>query len=253
VKTLLPILALIAAPVLAQERPASLHRLLPPAGVAQLVLPDRLDPDGLDPPLVILLPDALGADGREEPYRDSLAARGIATLLLGLGEDREVPVSEIEPAATPEAATEALDWARGQGFGAIGLLGFGLGGRAALAAGRAEPVAALYPRCRGLPAPPGSALVIQGGTDRLGCEALPSGVELHLLPDVGHAWDAPGAMWPSPGPVLPDPAGGARLRARADHLATLAAAEVAAAWFAAHLAPARSTPAGFRIGMEAPR
>lgn len=118
---LLPLLA--AAPALAQ--PTVLLRLAPPAGVGQLLLPD-----GAAPPLVILLPDALGSDRREDAYRDALWVRGVATLLLGLGEDREIPEEAVEPAARPEAARAAIAYARAAGFGAIGLLGFGLGGRA---------------------------------------------------------------------------------------------------------------------------
>jgi hypothetical protein len=122
---LLPLLA--AAPALAQ--PTALVRLPPPAGVGQLLLAE-----GVAPPLVIVMPDALGTDRREDAYRDALWLRGIARLLLGLGEDREVPVTPVEPAASPGAAGAAIAWARAEGFGAIGLLGFGLGGRAALAA-----------------------------------------------------------------------------------------------------------------------
>lgn len=232
---------LFAAPALAQT--AALLRLPTPVGLGQL-----LRPEGATPPLVILLPDALGTDGREESYRDALWLRGIATLLLGLGEDREIPDAAVEPAASPEAARAALAWARAEGFASIGLLGFGLGGRGALASGEAVPVVALYPRCTRLPAPAAPALVIQGGEDRAGCEALPVGVTLRLLPGAGHGWDAPGAMWHSPGPVLPDPAGGdARLRARADPLATQAAASEAAAWLAEALrSPHKATRAGFR-------
>ncbi len=229
---LLPLLA--AAP--AQAQPAALLRLPPPAGLGQLLLPDAASP-----PLVIILPDALGADRREDAYRDALWLRGIATLLLGLGEDREISDTAVEPAASPEAARAAIAWARRDGFGRIGLLGFGLGARGALAAGAEVPAVALYPRCMGLPAPAAPALVIQGAEDAEGCAALPAGVTLHLLPGVAHGWDAPGAVAPGAGPVLPDPAGGpGRLRARADPAATQAAATEAAEWLAASL---RAAPA----------
>ncbi len=230
---LLPLLA--ATPALAQ--PAALLRLPPPVGVGQLLLTDRTAA-----PLVIVLPDALGSDQREEAYRDALWLRGIATLLLGLGEDREIPDAAVEPAATPEAARVALAWARAEGFGRIGLLGFGLGGRGALAAGAEVPTVALYPRCSDLPPPAGPALVIQGADDAEGCSALPTGVALRLLPGVGHGWDAPGAIWPEATAVLPDPAGGPkRVRARADPAATQQAATEAAEWLATALRAAPST------------
>jgi hypothetical protein len=100
------------------------------------------------------------------------------------------------------------------------------------------PVAALYPGCAQLSLPAGGpALVLQGDEERLRCTGLdlPPGVALHLIAGAGHGWDAPGALWPSPGPALPNPAGGARLRARADLDVTLHAAETLADWFEAAL------------------
>ena len=43
------------------------------------------------PPVVILLPDATGDEGRAEAYVDALAARGIASLVLGIEEQEEAP------------------------------------------------------------------------------------------------------------------------------------------------------------------
>jgi dienelactone hydrolase len=130
----------------------------------------------------------------------------------------------------------ALGWARAAGFlpAQLGVLGFGLGGRAALAAGENVPVAALYPGCTALSLPQDApALVLQGAEMARGCEALPrrDRLQIRLLHGAGHGWDAPGALWPSPGPVLPDPAGGAPLRARGDLAMTLDAAEAVADWF----------------------
>lgn len=221
--SLLPLL-LLAAPAAAGETPAELIRLPEPAGLARLVRPEAAGA-----PLVVILPDALGEDGRAEAYVDSLLARGIATLALGLGEDADAPGGGEERAASPEAAAVARDWAGEAGFGRPGVLGFGLGGRAALATGM--PAVALYPGCAGLPAPGAPALVLQGADAALGCPVPPPGLTLRLLAGAGHGWDAPGAIWPSPGPLLPDPAGGPRIRARADLEATLAAAEAAADWF----------------------
>jgi dienelactone hydrolase len=231
---LLPLL-LLALPAAAQERPAALLDLPGPAGLARLVAPEAAGA-----PLVILLPDALGEDGRSEAYVDSLLARGIATLALGLGDEPD--------AAVPFGP--ARDWAVARGHDAIGVLGFGLGGRIALAEAEGLPAAALYPGCRDLPAAEaGPALVLQGADAAAGCERLPPGLTLRLLPGAGHGWDAPGAFWPSPGPLLPDPAGGPRLRARFDPDTTLTAAEAVADWFEHHLAPrhdARLRPAASR-------
>jgi dienelactone hydrolase len=226
------LLGFLATAAAAQERPAAFLRLPAPAGVAALVAPDA----GADAPLVIVLPDALGADLRAELYIDSLLARGIATLRVGLGFDNETATPLFEPAASPEAVAPALEWARRAGFaeGRIAIMGFGLGGRAALAGARGLPAVALYPGCEGLTVPEsGPALVLQGGDDAAGCADLPArpGLALQVLPGVGHAWDAPGAIWPSPGPLLPDPAGGeARRRARTDAEATRDAAERVADW-----------------------
>jgi len=233
------LLLALAGPALA-ERPAALHQLPDPAGLARLVRPEAAAA-----PLVILLPDALGEDGRAEPYVDSLLARGIATLSLGIGADPDTARQSTEPAASAAALAVALDWARGAGFdpAATGVLGFGLGGRAALAGG--VPAVALYPGCANLPAPAGPALVLQGEEAAAACgEVVASaGMALRLLPGAGHGWDAPGAIWPSPGPLLPDPAGGPRRQARADHAVTLLAAEAAADWFEAMLAPAARSAA----------
>ncbi|WP_237212855.1 hypothetical protein [Falsiroseomonas oryziterrae] len=229
---------------LAAEHPAQLVQLPEPVGLGRLLTP----PEGPQAALVIVLPDALGEDGRSEAYVDSLLARGIATLVLGLGEDLEARPSSVDPAASPQAAAVALAWAEEAGFdaAATGLLGFGLGGRAILAADRGVPGVALYPGCSRLLLPTRApALVVQGEEQAQDCAALVGhpGVTLRELRGAGHAWDAPGAIWPSPGPVLPDPDGGAPLRARADLDVTLAAAEAVADWFAAVLVTAQQSAA----------
>jgi dienelactone hydrolase len=229
---------LLAALVLAApapgraEAPAELLPLAAPIGLARLVMPEG----AAAPPLVIMLPDALGEDGRAEHYVGSLAARGVASLVLGLGEDLDTNPAPVDPAASPEALAVALGWARAAGFlpSQIGVLGFGLGGRAALAAEEKVPVAALYPGCSGIRLRrDGPALVLQGAQRARDCEALPQreGVEIRLLQGAGHGWDAPGALWPSLGSVMPDPAGNGTLRAHADVDVTLLAAEVVADWF----------------------
>lgn len=232
------------------ETPASLVRLPEPAGLGRLVQPDGR----LSPPLVVLLPDALGDDVRSDPYVGSLVARGIATLTLGLGEDRESPDQPVDPAASPAALPAAVAWARAAGFARIGVMGFGLGGRAALAGAGTLPAAALYPGCKALPATVGRALVLQGADAATGCgEIIASeGMRLHLLPGAGHAWDAPGAIWPSPGPLFPNPAGGGWLRGRADHTVTLRAAEMLTEWFGQALAAPGSEGAMLARAEDAP-
>lgn len=213
---------------------AELHHVDAPVGLARLVKPAG----AVAPPLVIVLPDALGEDGRSEPYVDSLLARGIATLVLGLGEDLESNPSPVDPAASPEAVPPALAWAREAGFGPVGLLGFGLGGRAALASAAPLPLAALYPDCAGLvPAAPAPALILQGAAATARCRDLPPapGIEVRVLADAGHGWDVPGALWPAGGPLLADPSGGAPLRTHPDLNVTLTAAEAVADWFEAWL------------------
>lgn len=235
-RALLPLL-LLAVPAAAGETPAELIRLAEPAGMARLVRPAG----AVAPPLVVVLPDSLGEDGRSESYVDSLLARGIATLVLGLGGEREDETIRVEPAALPAALAPALAWARDAGFapGAIGMLGFGLGGRAALAGAGAMPAVALYPGCGTLPVPAGPALVLLGADAAAGCGEVvaTAGLALRLIPGAGHAWDAPGAIWPSPGPLLPDPAGGGLLRSRRDLSVTLMAAEAVADWFDSALFP----------------
>jgi dienelactone hydrolase len=223
-------LSLLAAPVFA-ETPATLLRLAEPAGLARLVRPAETR----DAPLVVMLPDSLGEDGRSEPYVDSLLARGIASLVLGLGEALDAPAAPTDPAASPAAIAPALAWAAAAGIAParLGVLGFGSGGRAALAGAGDHPAAALYPRCEGLAVAATKALILQGAAAAEACDALalPEDVALRFVPGAGHGWDANGAIWPTPGPMLPDPAGGPRLRATMDLQATLFAAEQVAEWF----------------------
>lgn len=230
------LLGFLAAPALAQPA-AELIRLAEPAGLGRLVRPEGVR----DAPIVIVVPDALGEDGRSDAYVDSLLARGVASLVLGLGEDLDANPRPVDPAASADALAVAVAWALDRGTPGlrIGVMGFGLGGRIALAAGAALPSAALYPRCGGLVATAQHAVILQGEADAADCArlALPAGSEIHLLPGAGHGWDVPGAFWPTLGPVLPDPAGGPRLQAQSDETATLFAAEFLAAWFETTLDP----------------
>lgn len=229
--------ASVAERPVAAERLAELVRLPAPAGLARLLLPPA-PPEHV--PLVILLPDAVGEDGRAEPYAEALSWRGIASLTLGLAEDADAPdAPATEPASTPAAGQAALRWAAGSGFARIGLLGFGAGGRAALAEAGGHPVAALYPGCHGLaPAPGATGLLVVGAEapDAAACVGLrlPQGLVLHVLP-AGHGWDVPGTR--PGGALLPDPAGGPRLRAEFDPALAAFVAEGIAARFEAALRP----------------
>ncbi|MGG5812090.1 hypothetical protein [Falsiroseomonas sp. CW058] len=223
------LLPLLAVPAAGRERPAMLVRLPEPAGLGRLLLP----PEGRTGPLAVLLPDALGDDGRAEPYAEALSARGIASLTLGLAGDADGPgVAGMDPAAAPAAVPVALAWAEAAGFdpGRIALVGFGAGGRAVLAAAAGRPGVALYPGCRGLPRPaaPAWLLVGEDAPDAAACAGFdaPPGVALRLLPGLGHGWDVPAA-----GEVLllPDPAGDTRLRAQVDLPGAIAVADLVAA------------------------
>ena len=242
-RRVLCLLMLLATPALAAERPAELHPLPGPATLGRL-LTGKDAPRG---PLVILLPDALGDDGRAEPYAEALEARGIASLTLGLSMDWDAPdAPAVDPAASAAAADAAAAWAMTEGFdpARIGVLGFGAGGRAALEAGGAMPVVALYPGCPGLRVAPGTRALILHGADAPGaaeCAALAGtpNVAVQALPGVGHAWDAPGALWPA-GHLLRDPAGGPLIRARLDLATTCAVAEAVADHLEAALGAVRA-------------
>lgn len=221
----------VAVEIVALPAPAGAARLLRPAGVPQA-------------PLVILLPEAAGDDGRDEAYVELLLARGIATLTLGLGEGDEMHGAGLDAATRPGAPAAAIRWARHAGFAAagIGMVGFGLGGRSALAEAAGEPVAALYPRCHDLPLPPaGPVLILQGALDAVGCETIANrpGILLRLLPDAGHGWDVPAGSRPGAPALLPDPVGTARLPALHDPEATGMAAALLADWLSQRLRAAR--------------
>jgi hypothetical protein len=205
------------------------HRLPSPVGVAQLVLPRS---SAQPTRLVILLPDALGEDGRAIPYVDALAARGVATLVLGFTQEEAISASEPDLASTPAAAAAAMRWAAEDGRfspDVLGLLGFGAGGRTALAAASGRPAVALYPGCSGLDlSQAGTALVVYGlaAPGAEACAVLPPrpGLGLLGLPGLGHAWDMTGVA-PGAGALVPDPAGPGRIRARPDPLAAASISE----------------------------
>ena len=202
---------------------------------ARLVLPPR----GRAAPLVILLPDATGEQGRASPYAKALAARGVASLVLGL-EDGEGPAPR--PTGAGEI-DEARRWARGMAplldgrrFATVGI---GAGARAALAV-EDGPLVLLDPGCAGLRLPAGREVLLVHGLaapDAAACRVLArrSGATLLSMPGIGHGWDLPVVAAPA-GALLPDPAGPGRRRATPDPIAAEAAAAQIADWLAAHFA-----------------
>ncbi|MFL1462233.1 hypothetical protein ACI6QG_08530 [Roseococcus sp. DSY-14] len=173
-------------------------------------------------PLVLLLPDAAGEDGRAAPYADALALRGFAVLTLGLDEEH-----------APDAATvrAALAWAVAHGHRPAGLVGWGAGAGPALSAGL--PGVAMYPGCAALAGASGPALALRPH-DAPRCAA--SWVEQRFLLGAGHGWDVPGDFWPMGGVLLPDPEGGPRLRAAPDPGLTERVATAVADWLVVQLA-----------------
>jgi dienelactone hydrolase len=241
--TTLPLLACLALaqPAAPRAEATSFLHLPAPAGTAQLVLPA----EGHAPaPLVLVMPDALGEEGRAEPYVAALAARGIATLVLGLDGDPELPQPPRDRASEAAVVAVAQRWALSQAGrlaeGRIGVLGLGAGARGALAAPEAGPTVALYPGCVGLELPAWRpVLVLQGdgAPDAPACAALeePPSASIQALQGAGHAWDArPGAQ--GRGDRIPAPDGQGRVLARPDAQATARAAVLVAGWFAQQFA-----------------
>jgi dienelactone hydrolase len=225
----------LAASVQVVEYP----RLPPPAGLGQLVLPPA---PGRASRVVILVPDALGEDGRAASYVDALAARGIASLVLGLTQQDGRSAQDVDPGSTAAAAEEALQWIIADGRfdpDVVGLLGFGAGGRSVLAAASGKPVVALYPGCAGLRLPPQGATLVLHGLEAPGAEACAAapqrpGLQISGWAGLGHGWDA-SAISAEAGALVPDPAGTGRIRTRRDPGATVAVAEHVAAYLAREL------------------
>ncbi len=222
------------------EQPPELIDLPAPVGLARLIFPVRFAA-GADPlPVVVVLPDALGEDGRAEPYAEALLSRGIAVLAL----DLDAPAGR--DAGDAAAARLTADWVSQDTRldpTRVGLLGFGAGARGALEGGSGRPTVALYPGCRRLElAEAGPALVLYGSEaeDAAACAGLAAPqVELRPMPGAGHGWDVIGTLWLA-AVVLPDPVGSGSLRAVPNPRATLEAAEAVALHFEAALGALRS-------------
>jgi dienelactone hydrolase len=217
------------------------HDLPAPVGTVQLLRPD----DDRPTPLVVVLPDALGDEGRSAPYVEALARNGIASLVLGLGITSEQggPGGGTDPASSALAAGVAMAWAAAQpgiAAGQIGLVGLGSGGRAALAAAVAGgPVVAVDPGCTGLSLPewtPSMLVYGRAAPDAADCIALeePATGVIRGLPGLGHGWDVRPELAPGSA-LMPDPLGGRR-RVSPNPAAAQRVADQVAAWLAHHLA-----------------
>ncbi|MFM7421201.1 MAG: dienelactone hydrolase family protein [Alphaproteobacteria bacterium] len=213
------------------DRPLALQFL---GAVALFSLPEA--PARKNWPAVLILPDALGADGRAEPYIENLLGAGIVVLELRNASADAAQAAMAILANDPRIAAPRL-----------GVLGFGQGGRLALGLPGAEARALLYPGCANLPAPPnsaGSVLLVHGAEDptnsaeacaRL-CAALrEAGAEAtqREIPGAGYAWDLP-ALGRTPAALLPAAGSAERLAVRPwPAMAAQSAAEIAG-FFADH-------------------
>ena len=201
-----------------------------------LTLP--LDRAGHRLPTVVLVYDALGPDPRGDRYVAQLLGAGIAVLEVLSPEE---PSAALPLAAAALAGDPRIDGAR------IGVLGFGAGGAAALAApGPSAARVLLYPGCAALPrgGPRTAAvdrtalLLVHGGADPANPPGACASAAEALARDgaavrrieyarAGFAWD-----FPSYGlggrSLLPAPGGMERVPAAPwPELAALSAAQVA--------------------------
>jgi hypothetical protein len=144
-------------------------------------------------PVVFVLPDAAWDTRRAWPYLDRLSLAGATVVELWSDEDRGLGLADARAAIA--SAVEAL----GPGPTRVALLGFGTGGRLALAlAGPDRPAAALYPVCDGASAPdPGARVMVlhpDEASETRNCAALvagrPGAQSGRATAGAGHAWDA---------------------------------------------------------------
>ncbi|MCO6414722.1 hypothetical protein JYK14_00815 [Siccirubricoccus sp. KC 17139] len=247
-------LACAAALLLAAPGPAradEARTLWTPHGMAWLFLPPAAGPG--PHPVVLVLADRPGADGRETPYLDYLLQAGIAVLKLMVDE----PDAAMTLLTPPWLRRIARDIAPGRLDGTrIGLLGFGGGGRAALAAPPGLPAAALYPACAGL-APrhhTGPTLLLHPDdpAETAACRHVTPGAE--PLRGATHGWDHGHGPWEDGTALLPHPDGSAtRLFSRSDGRATQAAVARVVRHFAAAFGSTASVPGQPHAGDHAGR
>ncbi|MCX7367932.1 MAG: hypothetical protein NTX90_03300 [Alphaproteobacteria bacterium] len=191
-------------------------------------------------PAVLILPDALGADGRAVPYVESLLGAGIAVLEL-----RDASAEAARAALALLASDPRIEAPR------LGVLGFGQGARLALGLPGAEARALLYPGCASLPVPqtaPGAVLLLHGAEDPANPAPACAGLAARLrargaeatqrkIPGAGYAWDYP-ALGQASAALLPASDGAERLHVRPwPAMAAQSAAEIAG-FFAQHFSRA---------------
>lgn len=202
-------------------------------GYAHITLPDGASSavhDGPALPVVFVLPDE-GWDARRMwPYLDHLSLFGLTVVELWPDDDRRFGLEEARAAIASAAEEFGLDPSR------VALLGFGKGGRLALAlAGPDRPVAALYPVCDGALGPDQGARVMvlhpDEASETQACAALvagrPGARSGSASAGAGHGWDA--VIERNSGRILlprPDGSntGAGRLPAHPDRFATFRAA-----------------------------
>lgn len=164
------------------------------AGPVRTTLPAAAQPL----PVVVILPNWHPAEGRNQAYARPLHEAGIATLTLepvGVNPER---LAEALAVMLRAAATDPrFDGQR------IGILGLGVGARAALAGGGTHPVAAVLPGCASLEAAPQGPVLLVDGADvtqpREACAqfraSLGGDAAYHAYSGATHAWDFVAADW----------------------------------------------------------
>jgi len=184
--------------------PGEIVELPHPFAPALLTMPTRAFGAGARG-VVIMVPDVVGQDGRATPYVEALLAHGIATIEIDVGGDGPRHPGDVE-AVLAVARQQVMGDARFRVL-PIGVLGFGDGGRAALAWSGTVPVAALYPHCAAIPALPVPEAVedrapllllhpATDATDRPGAcarlvDAFGPGGFRHAYGDATPGWDIP--------------------------------------------------------------
>ncbi|GAA0583623.1 hypothetical protein GCM10009416_22560 [Craurococcus roseus] len=142
--------------------------------------------------MVFLLPDEVWDARRAWPYLDRLSSLGVAVVELWPDQDQRLTLADARAAIAAATDEFGIDPSR------VALLGFGTGGRMALAlAARDRPAVALYPACEGAPAldRDARAMVLHPDEAReaRACAALtagrPGARADRASTGAGHAWD----------------------------------------------------------------
>lgn len=150
---------------------------------------------GRAPPVVFVLPDEMWDTRRAWPYLDQLSLLGVTVVELWPEQDQRLGLAEARDAIASATDEFGLDPTR------VALLGFGTGGRLALAlAAPDRPAAALYPTCQGAPPPDRGARVMvlhpDEASEARACAALtagrPGARSGRPSAGAGHGWDVIG-------------------------------------------------------------